>query len=127
MAVAMTGATILTRLRSAADDGGEADGDEQRERRRAERPLPEDVEGEAADEGPGEAGLEAAGDGPDDTEDQDRMKDGVADLQIRDDGELCERGHHGKRRGDDELHVGVRSSADEPTVGRKADGDRDDG
>ena len=85
MAVAMTGATILTRPRSPPIKRGDADGDEQREGRGAERPLAEDVEREAADECPREPGLEATGDGPDDTEHEDRVRDGVADLQVWDD------------------------------------------
>ena len=35
------------------------------------------------------------------------VQGGVTDLQIWDDGELCERGHHGDRRGDDELHEAI--------------------
>ena len=49
--------------------------------------------------------FEAADDGRDDTEDEDGVRDGVADLQVWDNGELNERGHHGERRGDGELHL----------------------
>ena len=94
------GARILARLSRPPTTERQADGDEQREGGRAERSLAEDVEGEAPDERPGEASLQAKRDGPDDPEHQDRVKNGVTDLQVRDDRELCERGHHGERRGD---------------------------
>ena len=111
MAVAMTGAAILTRPRNPPMTDA--------------RPMA--MRSENADEGPREPGLEAAGDDPGDAEHQRRVKDGVADPQVRNDRELSERRQHRQRRGKNELHVGVRSSADEPTVGRKAGDDRDDG
>ena len=77
--------------------------------------------GEAADECPGEPGLEATGDGPDDAEHEDRVRDGIADLQVWDNGELSERSHHGERRGDDRVACG------DSIPGWRADGRAQDG
>ena len=108
----------------AADQRADADGDEEREGGGAERPLarmsrarpPTKAQVRPTSTPPAMAAMTP--------NDEDQVRDGIADLQVRGDRELSERGDHGERRGNDESHVADRSPADEPTVGANVDGPR---
>ena len=81
-----------------------ADGDEQREGCAPERSLGEGVEGHAPDEGPDEPAVESNGDGPDDRQDEDEMRLGIAHPEVLRDGRFNDGGHRRSDRGDEQGH-----------------------
>ena len=69
-----------------------------------ERPLCQDVDGDPADERPDQSTFETGREGPDDREDEDQMRLGIAHPNVRTDGEFDDRCHRRSDRGDEQSH-----------------------
>ena len=88
----------------ASDRRRKTDDDNECEGRCSERPLCQDVEGDAAHEGPHQAAFETDRDRPDDREHEDKMRLGIAHPNVRTDREFDDRCHRRSDRGDEQGH-----------------------